>query len=860
MARGDILGITIRSADLNGARVNGAIADVTFEGMAIGGIGDASKISFTVQTPGFDANGNAITRTRILTGLVALRRPIYPQWSSGGSFPAATRAFMAGGTATDARVTNTGGRIYASAGGTAGTTMPNHTSGTVSDGQLAWTYVGSVGDFANQIAGWIEAEQRPSGSNVVVSYVLSGYVHGVDQIIAVNVAAGLYSQAGLSAQTSDLGLVTNASTRAYTTPLGHWVSAGWQQFDGDPWIEVYGTHYYAMGGRTLACVKFNVRDQAGNLIATYQTNSMTRSRVATRGNALPVYGVSMPGLPDGFYTVDFEFYPWIGNVTFRSAAPASATNKTGFGALPGSFTANTTLHYNTPAALPFYRGASGAYARVFAYVDPAGAGATPTVSLDPAIARLPANRFATILAAATAIQTFNNSRGHNDLAAGVVRPMAGAHVAQLGGSLQALNRGLTALVVEADPEAAPFAVEIHYSATAANRASARRVHYRNIRMVNSTNAPIWNAGTDGAVAWGTGFVNEIEFDNVDWSGITGAALASNIVTSNGLVGFTNCIFPAFTAAIGNSNTRQCIRAFWGCTMAAPGGEFRGISFGGSVLNGSSRPASPNTGFLQDPVDGVNPTFRRIDTFGIVACTSPAQTSQPKIPSQLTITWASGCYVEQALFEVLNGGISKGIELSADGTTSAGATQGTAPNTIFRAITIAGEGANFLYNENGFVNVFKEGVVAHVAEDDHNCKADFYNSGADVANPNRVGNFMVRMGVEHKGLVIFAATDGSPSPKNLSGEVLQPDSIWGTGLAPLTRDWANDRSVSGNNLGYGDYTPGRHSATIGRVRDGEHVFPFDIYGRPRLCGAFAAAGAAASRRENLRVAALLGCGN
>lgn len=83
-ANGDPLSLNIRddtpldpSADTNiGYIARGRIAEIVFKGLAPGGTFDAQKVHLTVADPGFDGEGNAVTRERTFTGAKILRR----QW------------------------------------------------------------------------------------------------------------------------------------------------------------------------------------------------------------------------------------------------------------------------------------------------------------------------------------------------------------------------------------------------------------------------------------------------------------------------------------------------------------------------------------------------------------------------------------------------------------------------------------------------------------------------------------------------------------------------------------------------------------------------------------------------------------
>lgn len=84
MAAGDLLSLTVRDAgaidpDAGGIGADGSgwTADIVIDGLSAGGTVDPSKLVLTVEDPGYDATGAAVTRTRTIRGTVPIRRQ-YP--------------------------------------------------------------------------------------------------------------------------------------------------------------------------------------------------------------------------------------------------------------------------------------------------------------------------------------------------------------------------------------------------------------------------------------------------------------------------------------------------------------------------------------------------------------------------------------------------------------------------------------------------------------------------------------------------------------------------------------------------------------------------------------------------------------
>jgi hypothetical protein len=201
-------------------------------------------------------------------------------------------------------------------------------------------------------------------------------------------------------------------------------------------------------------------------------------------------------------------------------------------------------------------------------------------------------------------------------------------------------------------------------------------------------------------------------------------------------------------------------------------------------------------------------------------------------------FTTGASYIQNLAEVIGDGsnLVKGGEHSADGSTT--------PIGHFWHYfnTAAGEDFNVLYNENSTTFAAKYGIEGYNVSEGRNSKADFYDSGAETAHANRVGNLMFRYCQDFEGNVLFSDTDDLASPKNLSGEYFEEDLLIGIDGSPLTRGWTTDNSKSGANTGGGNYRPTSSSAAFGRVLAARQAFPIDIDGNARAANDDGAAGA------------------
>jgi hypothetical protein len=790
MATGDILSINIRDETLlNGVDCNGWVADITFEGMALGATADPNKVEFDVSGPGFDSTGAAITRpVRTIQASAALRKPIPAQWVTATVY------------ASGARVTHLSKFYSTASGGTSGATAPTHSAGSSSDGGVTWTYLGAATDTV----AIYQFQQALSGSNAVISYALNQRLFAGETITAVRIGAGAYGSSNAKATTSN---VTNASTSAHLRPHIAWVNPPWQITGGVLHVELAATHPFGESKRIAACVKFIVRDAAAGVV-TSTVAVMSQSTVLTAGNPVPVFAadINISSLTDGLCTVEAEVYPFRGNVTYKSA-------DNGFGTL--AITAANTLHYNPAKRLPFRKDAAGTFGRLFAYVDPiAGVnstdGTSAVVSTDPSAAR--AKPFLSAAYALWRLQVQSGtSYSRANLANHIVRLMAGTHdgFGVAGTTAQfSLTRGDVWVTIERDPLAVRSAVIFNASVTVNNKRPPTRTKMVGLTMKgNATSEAVIDATLDGGTLWTTApFLNELWCDDCDFSGHTGANAP---VTRTGLQFYTNSIFTLSGNSMGNGNNRTATALLGGCTINT-GITFRAVNGLGNIFNGSAKTAAHTTTFLDSPPNALDAPVWIANKF-------IGQTAHSSFPSGTTSTFASGIGWMLNLHEVLNAGASKGMEISADGA--------TVPfgNAQYLCNTIAGEGLNFLYNDVGTIYALKQGIIRWSAMQDLNLKSDFHASGV-AASSLRVGNMAPRYHVDFESNVVHAATVAIPAPNNLAGEV-----IGLRGVFSGTRAWADDRSFTGTNTGGGSYIPAAGSAVLNRIPAGMAPLPFDLAG-------------------------------
>ena len=281
-----------------------------------------------------------------------------------------------------------------------GTTMPTSTT----DPQALAIQGGSV----------VAPGSLTPGDPVDWYFVLPDYVYP-DCAVTVEVDEGWYSTAAAGSGPT----VTNSSTRAYPQPKYGFMNTPHERVEASSYtVELWcNGHRHAMNGRAVAGVELWARDGTNNGTAT-AVNDTSLSTLQTNGNIEEVFSasVNLSGVNDtdgsttvgaGVQYIDGYIYPWLGPRYQISVDGASWPT-----AQPCTI-------------LTFVKDTAGKYGGAIAYVNPAGAGASPAVSRTPAAnyAAAKVAAYATHAAARTAIAAFNNGTSgrpaspitHNDL-------------------------------------------------------------------------------------------------------------------------------------------------------------------------------------------------------------------------------------------------------------------------------------------------------------------------------------------------------------------------------------------------------------------------------------------------------------
>lgn len=803
-ASGDIKSVAVVDGTLlTGIDGNGWVLAVTFDTMATTGTGDPSKISLSVSGPGY-ANASAITRPdRTVGALAVLRKPCPPNWVTATSY------------AAGARTTN-GIRFYSTtAGGTSGATAPTHTSGSVSDGGVTWTYLGD----ASQNSPPFEWYTVASGADAVVYYTLDQRIFSGETITAINIQSGAYVATISSASKTDLANVTNGSTLGHFRPNCGWHMVPWTRNGNTIHCEVVATHPFGENKRQVESVRFRITDTAAASV-TQLVQVMSKSTLNTQGNPVPVYAadIDVSSLADGLVYVDFEAYPFRGDVTFQSNGTASSTVIVGRGDATPAATAS--VHYDTAKRIPLFKEATygSGDAEVFAYVDPtSGVNASGVVSTVAATAS--ASPFQSIAYALWQTQVYRNTNYTRNNTSGVrIRLKAGTHDSLgVAGSITPENqtKGQIWSIIERDPAVTDRStVIIAATSTASYRYPHRRLKISGVTISAATSTVIFldHYNYDYNVNWGTGFVQELWVDNCDIQAYSGGEL---IIKKVGGVYYTNNTMVNLGQEYGNAgNYRSAIPLFCGNIVNAGsvGSGIKAVTVAsGNKFYGASR-LRPANGVTR--LDLYSSTYAWDTPIGI-ANTFNASTQFMSLWGETALN--GGSWVLNLHETLVGGGANKGGEWFADANLSPG------KSLYFIANSIPSEGANFIYNEAGTTAVYKAGVAQFNACDDWNSKGDFYGTPSAA----RTGAFSARYHVDYYGQVVYAATLLTPSPTNLAGECLGRAEVWSG-----SRNVIFDAGQTGNDSGVGgDYRPLYGAAVLNRVPSGKAPLPFDLRGMP-----------------------------
>lgn len=821
---GDPIGLTILNASAvsttptNNIDGNGYIAAVTFKGMATGLSLTPSKISVTFADAGFDATGAATTTSRTATGVAAMRMPVPAQWVTG------TPGIVIGARCVNRQGSTT--RIYrAASNGTTGPTPPTHTSGTVSDGSVDWTYLSDCEAATTNTA--TQPIEAVSGSDAVIYVVLDKRIPSTATGLSVNIQSGAYGSSNASHPANCP--ITNNSTFAGFKPVVSWVTPPWQlvRSGGSIKAEVAVAHPLGRSSRMAAAVKFTVYDNSNNATSVTETvTAMTQSTILTTtyGNPTAVFAAEFTqaelaagSLADGMYSIRAEVFPFVG--------PKWDSDVDGFGS-SSSWSISTVMRGNTAARIPFELDSDNSIPIYYACVD--GVGAAPAVSTVEATAKT--TPYATIVAAANALQAATGTT----LAHQIIDILGGVSVTGFAATMDSgasKTYGTGWLTIRKYPGDVGVATINADTVTSANRICGRRTKFSDVEIVTAgTAAVIQNAepATTGAVT------HELWLDNCR---ITGTGTQQPI-TSMGWMMITNSSLDRTVNMIGN--TRSSWHFLGGSTMTANNVSGQAICGAVHALGNKFQAAAtlvdPTSRYWTENSQAVAQTFYGFNTWyncqaNVVwrvrcAGSSDGGTTAATLPITSAGAWVSNLIEADQV-------ATKGGEISADTTETA------LPMLYNLYNTSAGDGQNVAYNEINSTQYKKNVVSVFNLFPDRNIKRDTWDDSTGATQPARTGSYPNAFGVDWLCNVVPVATSATPSASNLVGEYFEARSHITTGG---TMGFTNDQSKAGGGAGNGDYRPTSTSVARDRIGATEQMLPIDLNGTTRRTDATGAVGA------------------
>ena len=627
-------------------------------------------------------------------------------------------------------------------------------------------------------------DETASSPNVIENIVLSDFIYTTDTIQSITVLAGFFTDngsggSGLANATETLTGVTNNSTVAYPLPIACWINHDLDRVEATSYVvSLAVAHQHFRSGLPVRAVKFIATDTSANTTST-TISTMTKMSWTASGLSAPVFQgtLDFTGLTQGqMVTIDAIIYPRVGD-----AFQVSVSGDT----------------YPSPnlTVLKCLNDKTGAYGKVYAYVDAVGGG-TPAVSTNPITAAT--TPYSTIALAAAAIQTYNNANfSRNNISGGVIRLTATTHIQSV---YSARAVGEIPLLIEA-ADAANKSTTIYQDAEAASGQSAKKVKIKNVVLRQTGNYLfLYHGGTktDGSV-----FI----FDSCTFN-INGKSRYDSWITDTGITWLINCdgddcgqahhystnCKPVLSIGSGRGSIQSCTYSAVGCKdLGAYSTQF--------VYNSSN--IAPQGSFF-----GCNFLSRADRVMGLLG----ADISGGSIG-------ARGFALVGNVFEITADTGSPVFDISS-------AAVNPVSNFLDQGNTFVGNRSNMLYNDSGTVGYAKIGISSQSIHNEWNSKSDVFGTNASL-----IGNwtFIYRVGSKYRVCLRGSTGTDIPGVGVWLGEVAARGDINGSNAVPIVVDFVNDQSFSGGKAGNGDYTPGANTA-LTQIPAGETAYPWDLYGR------------------------------
>ena len=575
--------------------------------------------------------------------------------------------------------------------------------------------------------------------------------------------------------------VTNNSTRAYPKPQAMWLTPDLERCRTTTFnARLAVSHAYARSGRPVAAVKFIASDGTNTVNQTVST--MTTASYAGSGFYAPYFeaAINTSTLNQGaLITLDVIIYPWVGDA-FQASVDASTYPSPNF------------------TVLKFLNDRTGGYGEAYAYVDTAGNNGTAVVSATPATAA--ASPYATIAAAAAAIQTFNNTTySRNNASGGTVRVNTGTFN---HGSFSSVAVGEIALVVEAANAGNKSSTIYTDNGTSVTNGMPDKIKFKDmtLKKVGASVVLIDSAATTSTPD------NMCVLENVTIDQNSTSSY-SGWINRPGRLYLVNCDGGAAATMNTLANGAKWINVI-GCN-----GPWEGDAVYGVCASRLTRAK------LRDQVAAGNMFVGAGAFIGFSHLTQP---SNGAVALQTSGTIGPrGFAAVMSVLEQSGGTTSPLMALNADNNTN------PTENMVRIGLTVVGARTNEQYQDTGTTTIAKSGFKRFCVDETRNTKTDVFGT-ADGA---RVGNWPEVFKTGHRFNYTVSGGDDSATPGTTdawAGEVVALGDLNGTSGSPRAPAWASDLSFPVT-TGGGDYSPGSGS-DLPLIPSGSAPYPIDYKGR------------------------------
>jgi hypothetical protein len=573
---------------------------------------------------------------------------------------------------------------------------------------------------------------------------------------------------------------TNSSTRPAPTPIAMWVSRDLQHIrPGENLVaRLSAIHAHGRNGKPVAAIRFIATDGTNTVEQTVTTMSSRQWAASGLYGAYFECNIDVSTLNQGaLCTLDAIIYPWVGT-PFRLSADADAY---------------PSVNLTTQR---FLCDRTGAYGTAYAYVDGVGGG-TPAVSTNAATAAT--TPYATVAAAATAIQTYNNANfGRNSASGGIIRLKPGTHARTNFSSVVVTD---VPLVIEADSPANKATVIFTDNAVTQSNGIPDKTVWRNMTF-RKLGASVQFLDANAAIA-NIGFLCALENIHIDqnsqsaydaWIYRLGRLWLEDVTG-----GWAN-IFNVFSTTSKHVHMVGCQGA-WNAM-----GAYHLFATRLTAARVQAQAGLANAA----PTKGMHIAYCHLTNSaqqGIITYNEPVD--------------GRGFGIAMTVLEQTAGLTQVALNLSTDASDAC-------QNAVRVGVTAVGARTNTIYQDAGTTYVDKSGYEVGCVHRGRNCKADLFGTPSGARTGNWPSVFQV--GMRHNA-VIRGGEDGAPPGATGAwvGEVVALGGQYGTDAAPLAAAWTNDASFDGSRAGGGDYTPGAGSV-LGALPGGFVHYPIDMLGR------------------------------